>query len=347
MIARILRRRILDEENEHPPPIERKLMSEPLPFPNTKSSGGENAATATATATATAGPTPMTPFRRSEEEGEPEARRLNTEVQDKEVEVRSREEASKEEVMCRPEKARLSSEHFETSIRHAEDSEFPRMPGGAFVMLEMSRQRDKQSEIPEPRTNRAIPEIQDIEKQLREKERQLQIREAAIPDVEKVIRVKERDLQIREAEVQKMLRAVNDRREAMVLQEDNFRQRLAALKEWEENLCLKGAVITHRMTIATFARQLEPNHDSAARGSDLLSLSSFSTIRNSIRGNVDHPPKSSSARLKQDSKYHDDDVDSLPSTTRSGSPKHTDMDLSSTKSHHARLKEYSEYYSNE
>ena len=179
----------------------------------------------------------------------------------------------------------------------------------------------------EPRTNRATTEIQDIEKELREKERHLQIREVEVQDIEEVLRMKERDLQIREAEVQKMLHAVNEGREAMYLQEDDLRQRLAAMREWEENLCLMEAARTQQMTIMR-----QPN--SAAQESDLLSLSSFSTIRNSIRGNVDHSP---SASLKQDSGYNDSDVDSLASTTR---------DFFSNKSH-TRLKEDSEYYGNE
>ena len=153
--------------------------------------------------------------------------------------------------------------------------------------------------------------------------------------------MKERDLQIREAEVQKMLDAVNEGREAMDLQEDDLRQRWAAMREWEENLCLVDAALTQPMAIMR-----QPN--SAARESDLLSLSSFSTTRNSIRGNVDHFPKSSSARLKQDSRYHDSDLDSLASTTtgRSGSSKLSNIDFFPNKSH-TRLKEDSEYYGNE
>ena len=63
-------------------------------------------------------------------------------------------------------------------------------------------------------------------------------------------------------------------------------------------------------------------------GADLLLLHSFSTIRNSprIRGNVDLSPESH-ARLKQDSGYHDSDVVLLASTTRSGSSRHTRIDI--------------------
>ena len=66
-------------------------------------------------------------------------------------------------------------------------------------------QHEKQSDTSqyqtEPRTSRATPEIRVIEKQLREKERDLQIRGAEVQDVEKVLREKEGDLQVREADV--------------------------------------------------------------------------------------------------------------------------------------------------
>ena len=313
MIARILLRRISDEDNERLPSIEGQLTSASLSLPN-------------------------------------------TEVQDREVVVRSRgEEAGKKEVVCRPEKVRLFSAHFEASICHAEAS--PKMPEDPLIIPETSSQQDNQSDAShhqtEPRTNRSTAEIQDIEKQLRDKEGHLQIREAEVQDaekvlrvkerdletreadvqdVEKVLRVKERDLQICEAEVQKMLQAVNETREAMDRQEDNLRQRSAAMKEWEENL---------RLREATIARQ----PSGAARESDLFSLSSFSTIQNSprIRSNVDLSPESN-AGLKQDSRYHDNEFVSLASTTRSGPSKHTSIPSSKS---HARLKEDSEYYGNE
>jgi len=181
--------------------------------------------------------------------------------------------------------------------------------------------------------------VQDGEKVLRVKERDLQIRGAEVEDVEKVLRIKERVLQIREAEVQKMLQAVNEGREARGIQEDNLRQRSAAMKEWEENLRLREAALMQQMTIAR-----EPND--AARESDVFSLSSNSTIRNSphVRSNVDLPP-GGSARLKQDSRDDDNESASLASTTRGGS-KHTNTGFSSRKSH-ARLKEDSGYYGNE
>jgi len=195
MIARILRRHTSDEGNERLPPIEGQLgqlTSAFLSLPNTKGGAGEKATSETAPAGAT-----------TKEGGESEAKKLNTEVQDSEAKVHSGEEEASEEVVCRPEKARLSSEHFEASMRHGGAS--PKMPGG-FIIPETSPQQDTQSGTSqhqtEPRTNRATPEIQDIEKQLREKERHLQIREAEVQDVEKVLRAMERGLQIREAEVQ-------------------------------------------------------------------------------------------------------------------------------------------------
>ena len=334
MTARILPRRISDEVNEHLPPVDGQLTFAPSSLPNTKSSPGEKAATANA------GATTMTPFRRTKEGGESEAKRLNTEVQDSEAEAHSsEEEASEKEVVFLPEKAHLSSEHFEASISHAEAS--PKTPEEPLIIPETSYQRDKQSDTsrhqPEPRTNRATLEVQDIEKQLQEKERHLRIREAEVQGGEKVLRVKERHLQFREAEVQTMFRALNERREVMDLQEDNLRQRLATMKEWEENLRLKEAALTQQMTIAR-----QPND--AARGSDLPSLSSISTIRNSprMRGNVDLPSQSI-ASLYRDSRYHDDELVSL---ARGGPSDHTNIGFSSSKSH-ARWKEDSEYYSNE
>jgi len=201
------------------------------------------------------------------------------------------------------------------------------------------KQSDTSQYQTEPRTNRATAEIQDVEKQLREKERHLQIREAEVQDLEGVLRVKERDLQIREAEVQTMLQAANERREAMDLQADNVRQRLAAMK-WEENPRPREVPLTQQMAITR-----QPN--SAARGSDLLSISSISTIRNSprMRSNVDLSPESS-AGLKRESWDHGNELTSLAPTTRGGPSKHTNIGLSSSKSH-ARLKEDSEYYGNE
>jgi len=180
-------------------------------------------------------------------------------------------------------------------------------------------------------------DVQDGEKVLRVKERDLQIRGAEVEDVEKVLRMKERDLQIREAEVQKMLHAANERREARGLQENNLLQRSAAMKEWEENLRLREAALTQQTT--------QPN--GAPRDSDLFSLSSISTIRNSphIRSNVDPSPWSE-AKLEQDSRYHGNELVSPASTTRGGPSMHTNIALSSSKSH-AGLKEASEYYSNE
>ena len=361
MIARILRRRISDEDNERLFRIEGQLTSAFLSLPNTETSAGKKAATATSRA----GATPIAPFRRMEDGGESEAKRINPEVQDGEAEVRSREEGASKEGVRRPEKARLSSEHFEASILHAEAS--PEVPEEPFIIPETSRQLDKQSDTSrhqtEPRTNRATPEIQDDEKQLREKERHLQIREAELHDVgkvlrekerdvqvreadvqdgEKVLRVKERDLQIREAEVQKMLQAANERREARGLQEDNLLQRSAAMKEWEENLRLREAALTQPTTIASLR---QPN--GAVRDSDLFSLSSISTIRNSphIRSNVDLSPWSE-ARLKQDSRYHGSELVSPALPARGGPSIHANIGLSSSKSH-ARLKEDSEYYNNE
>ena len=183
-------------------------------------------------------------------------------------------------------------------------------------------------------------DVQDVEKVLRVKERDLQIREADVQYGEKVLRMKERDLQIREAEVQKMLQAVDERREARGLQEDNLRQRSAAMKEWEENLRLREAALMQQMTIPR-----EPND--AARVSDVSSLSSNSTIRNSphVRSNVDLPP-GGSARLKQDPRDDGNELASLASTTRGGPSEHTDTGFSSRKSR-ARLKEDSGYYGNE
>ena len=324
---------VVGEGNEGLSP-ERQLMTAPSPLPNTEGCANEKAASATATA----GATLMTPFREMKDEGASEAKRLDTVIQDSEAEVYSQEAACEKGVVHPPEKARLSSEHFEASIRHTQAS--PKMPEEPLIIPEMSHQQVKQSDISwhqtELRTSRATSEIQDIEKQLQAKERDLQIREAGIQDVERILRMKERDLQIREAEVQMMLQAVNERREAMNLQEDNLLQQLVALKEWEENPRLGEAALTPQMAILR-----SPN--GAARDSDSLSLSSFSTIRNSIRDNVDFSPENS-AMLKQDSAYHDDDVVSLASTTRGSSFNYTNITFFSSKSH-ARSKE--EYYSNE
>ena len=179
-------------------------------------------------------------------------------------------------------------------------------------------------------------DVQDVEKLLRVKERGLQVREAGVQGGEKVLRVKERDFQIREAEVQKMLQAVNERRGAMDLQEDNLRQRSAAMKEWEENLRLREAALTQQTTIASLR---QPN--GAERDSDLFSLSSRSTIQNSprVRSNVD-PSFRSNAKLKEYLRYHGNEL------ARGGPSMHTNIGLSSSKSH-ARLKEDSEYYGNE
>jgi len=85
----------------------------------------------------------------------------------------------------------------------------------------------------------------------------------------------------------------------------------------------------------------QPN--GAAQESDLLSLSSISTIRNSpcVRSNVDLFPESS-AGLKRDSWDRGNELASLASTTRGG----TNIGFSSSKSHEG-LKEDSEYYGNE
>ena len=366
MIARILCRRISDEGNQRLPPVDGQRTSAFLSLPNTNGGAGEKVASASVTAGAT-----------TKEGGESEAKKLNTEVQDSETEVRAREEeTSEKEVVYRPEKARLSSEHIEASICHAEA--FPKIP---LIIPGTSRQQDKQSATlkhqTEPQTNRAAPEIQDTERQLWEKERHLQIREAEVQYVEKVLRekerdlqireaevqdgekvlrekerdlqirgqdaekllgVKERDLQTREAEVQKMFQAVNERREAMDLQEDNLRQRSAAMKELEDNLRLREAALAQQLVIVG-----QPT--GAAQESDLLSLSSMSSIQNSprMRSNVGLSPKSN-AKLKQDSRYHGNELVSLAST--SGPSKHTDIGFSSSKSH-AGSKEDSEYYGNE
>jgi hypothetical protein len=314
-----------------------------LSLPNTNGSVSEKAASATAILIAT----PITPFRKTEDGGESGAKKPNTEVQDSEAEVHSSEEEASKGVVCGPEKASLSSEHFEASICHAEASPTMPMPDESLIIPEMSRQQDKQSDTPrhqtDLQTNRATQGIDDVEGQLRERERHLQIREAEVQDVEKVLRVRERNLQICEAEVQKMLQAVNEKREAMDLQEDDLRQRSAAMKEWEENLRRRGAALTQQRTIAR-----QPNGAARESDSDLLSLSSISTIRNSpcIRGNVVLSPQSD-AKLKRDSWYHGNELVSLASTTRSGpSSNHANIGLSSSKSH-ARLKDDSEYYGNE
>jgi hypothetical protein len=116
----------------------------------------------------------MTPFRRTKEGGESEAKRLNTEAQDMGPEARSREEeASKKEVVWLSEKVHLSPIYFEASLRHAEAS--PEMPEEPLSMSVTSRQQDNQSDTPrhqtDPQTNRASPEIHDIEKRLRERGR--------------------------------------------------------------------------------------------------------------------------------------------------------------------------------
>ena len=107
----------------------------------------------------------------------------------------------------------------------------------------------------------------------------------------------------------------------MGLQEGNPRQRLVTM-EWEENPRPREAALTQQMAMTITRQPNRPN--GAAREADLLSLSSFSTIRNSprIRGNVDLSPESG-ARMKQYLGYHDSDVISLASTTRSGSSRHT------------------------
>ncbi len=89
-----------------------------------------------------------------------------------------------------------------------------------------------------------------------------------------------------------------------------------------------------------------PRLREAALESDVFSLSSISTIRNSprIRTNVDLPPERNS-NLNRDSGYHGNELVLPASTTRSGPSEHTSVYLSSSKSH-ARLKE-DEYYGNE
>jgi len=273
MIARILRRGLSDEDNEHLPRIKGQLTSAPLPLPNTKGSAGEKAVRATATV----GATPMTPFSSTKEGGESEAKKLN------QHDIQS-----------------------DTSQHHAQTEQ----PQRYRTLKNSYGRRRETSRFGEQRSKTS----------------------------RKCYR-RRRETSKFAKQIQKMLQAVNERREAMDLQEGNPRQRLAAV-EWEENPRPREAARTQQM-----ATTRQPN--SAAREADILSLSSFSTIRNSprIRGNVDISPESS-ARSKQDSRYHDSDVVSLASTSRSSSSKHTNIDFSSSKSH-ARLKEDSEYYGNE
>ena len=123
----------------------------------------------------------------------------------------------------------------------------------------------------------------------------------------------------------------------MGLKEGNPRQRLVTM-EWEENLRPREAALTHVTQQMTITRQ----RNDAAREADLLSLSSFSTIRNSpcIRGNVNLSPESG-AKLKQDSGYHDSD--GLDNQKWFFQAYQYNIDLCSGMSH-ARLKEDSEYY---
>ena len=110
MIARILRRRISDKDNECLPPIEGQPTSTPLFLPNTKGSVGEKAASATVTL----GATPMTPFRRTKEGRESGAKEPNTEVQDSDAEA---EVHSSENEMC---EKQLREKERHLRIREAE-----------------------------------------------------------------------------------------------------------------------------------------------------------------------------------------------------------------------------------
>ena len=118
--------------------------------------------------------------------------------------------------------------------------------------------------------------------------------QAEIRNVEEQLREKERYLQIREAEIQKMLQVVDERREAVNLEEGSLQQRLAAVREQEEKLRLREATLTQRMPN-------ERQRNRAARDSDRISLAS--TIRNSKHDNMDFSFKSG-ARLKEESEYY-------------------------------------------
>jgi len=329
MIAWILHRRRSDER-KCLPPIEGQLMYAPLSLPNTEGSAGEEPLISPETSCQQDKQSDP-----SQHETEPWTNRATSEIQVIEKRLREKER----HLQIREADVQDVEEVLQVKERHLQIRE-------ADVQDVEKVQQEKESHL---RIREA--EVQDFEKVLGAKERDLQIREAKVQDVEKVVRVKqvrgaevqdvekvlrmkERDLQLRAAEVQKMLQAVNERSEATGLQEDNLRQRLAAMKEWEEDLRLREAALTQ------IARQ--PND--AARDSDLFSLSSISTIRNSprVRSNVDLSPQSS-ARLTQDSRYHGNE---LAPTARGGPSKYTNIGLSSSKSH-ARLKDDSEYYSNE
>ena len=207
---------------------------------------------------------------------EREAKKLEAEVQDREAEIRRREgEASKKEEAVRllEERARRSleeAEPFDARIRQAEA--ISNMRGAQprhSPDPETSHHHDGQPYLAqhpaEPLTNGSKVETRDIEEQLREKERYLQIREV---------------------EIQKLLQAVDERREAMNLEEDNLQQRLASMGEQEKSLRLWEAGLTRSMTI-------ERQRNGVDREADLDSL--VSTIANSprIRLNVGFSHKSS------------------------------------------------------
>ena len=118
-------------------------------------------------------------------------------------------------------------------------------------------------------------------------------------NVEEQLREKERYLQIREAEIQTMFQAVDERRQAMNLEEDSLQRRLDAAREQEEKLCLREAALTRQMMA------IEAERNRAARDSDLVSLAS--SIRNSTHDNVGVSPKSN-ARFKEESEYHGNEV---------------------------------------
>ena len=118
--------------------------------------------------------------------------------------------------------------------------------------------------------------------------------QAEIRNVEEQLREKERYLQIREAEIQKMLQAVDERREAVNPEEGSLQQRLAAVREQEEKLRLREAALTQRMPN-------ERQRNRPARDSDRISLAS--TIRNSKHDNMDFFFKNN-ASLKEESEYY-------------------------------------------
>jgi len=216
---------------------------------------------------------------------ESEAKKLEAEVQYREAEIRRREEeASKkeEEVHLLEERARRSleeAERFDASIRRAEASSKMReaQPRHSLVP-ETGHHHDRQPHLSrhqaEPLTNGAKAETRDIEEQLREKERYLQIREA---------------------EIQKALRAVDERREAIILEEDSLRERLGAMGEQEENLRLREAALTQSMAI-------EGQRNGVDREADSVSLASTMANTPRVRANVCFSSKSI-AELKDPGNY--------------------------------------------